>query len=66
MSQASHKHEVTDKGKYNKRASKQKWTETDYYIQEDDYVVRKYVIKKVSVIAILWFTHKTTCCQRVE
>ena len=46
MSQASHKHEVTDKGKYNKRASKQKWTETDYYIQEDDYVVRKYVIKK--------------------
>ena len=37
------KHGVIDQRKYRKRASKIKWTDRDYHVQDDDDVSQKYV-----------------------
>ena len=37
------KHEVIDKGKDRKRASKIKWTDREYYVQDNADVAHKYV-----------------------
>ena len=41
MSKYHRKHGVIDQGKYRKRSSKRKWTEREYYVQDNDDVSQK-------------------------
>ena len=43
MSKEHRKHGVIDQGKYSKRASKRKWTDREYHIQDNADVAHKYV-----------------------
>ena len=43
LSTAAYKHGVIDQGKYKKWASKRKWTEREYHVQENDDIAHKYV-----------------------
>ena len=42
MTKEHHKHGVVDQGKYRKRASKIKWTDREYHIQDNANVSHKY------------------------
>ena len=37
------RHRVIDQGKYRKRASKRKWTDREYHVQDNADIARKYV-----------------------
>ena len=43
LSKDNRKHVFFDQGKYRKRASKRKWTDREYHIQDNDDVAHKYV-----------------------
>ena len=43
LSKEHWKHGVTDQGKYRKIASKRKWTDREYLVQDNDDVAQKYV-----------------------